>query len=841
MGIRTKNTNHELSAREKLPVDVEALKESGTSAEEVLESNTPEAEVNAIAEEAKEEAVEEVLNELSEGKALADDSIPAQEEIAENTVEDNEEEEEASVTELKENPVLGDNEAGNNLDTSSIQGESDDELSGITEAQTEDGTKEEQSSVEEADNETSKGVLEAKSDIEKASPVDDNDDKESTVEIVQEDIVSEGENSVVEETETETEEDKGELVNEGTKESEEERKETLVRFQQLNNIDPESKLSVVKEVLVSEQDDEENPGAIEPEKQERSKDLSSKSNEVQEKAVTSPEKKAKAGAKKTKKASQKADKSLSLSKPGYFVSPHQRIEVSALSHAVIQAKKANSGATKMSLGSFELVDSGKEDKDSSSIYTHIPQSVLPEIKFFMTDKQHIELGKPITLSWEVLNALKVEIDNGVGEVTDWGMVKVYPDENITYTLRAVSLAGETSRKIKLKLPKPEIEYFRAAENEILIGFPTILHWSIRNAAEIYIDKGVGSVDPGQSFTEAYFQVPGQCTLTAGNKSGETSYTIELALSLPEIHFFEATNPTILQGETNALHWEVSNATAVYIDQQIGEVTDTNRVEVDADKTKVYTLTAVNHRGSTQKTTRLVLPPPKILYFEPSSELVMEDQQAIKLSWEVENAYSVSLDNEIGDVTNRTSVIVRPNKAVTNYKLTARGHSGIATKEVQLTMFPIPVDNNLLKSLDEEKKLEYSAKNSIRGKGNLGMDNFDLDAALEEMQDELETTMNDFKKKMKEAKKKNRSKGFSAPPKPSRPELSHHNATDPLLQAEEVLNGASEEHTDSPVIPKEYKKIELTEDMLSLEKPKIREEASKIYKSILNKIKNKLKP
>jgi hypothetical protein len=64
--------------------------------------------------------------------------------------------------------------------------------------------------------------------------------------------------------------------------------------------------------------------------------------------------------------------------------------------------------------------------------------VKPNIVYFTANPSTIKLGVKSTLSWEVTDATKVEIDVGIGLVSGTGSIEVSPSETTTYTLTATN-------------------------------------------------------------------------------------------------------------------------------------------------------------------------------------------------------------------------------------------------------------------------------------------------------------------------------------------------------------------------------------------------------------------
>ena len=169
--------------------------------------------------------------------------------------------------------------------------------------------------------------------------------------------------------------------------------------------------------------------------------------------------------------------------------------------------------------------------------------------------------------------------------------------------------------------------------------------------------------PDKHFLEAYFDESGPVCLTAINSSGEISETLEIFLPPPEIHEFSAQTPAIKLNNPSILFWEALNAAQLTLEPEIGDVSSYNRAEVFPDRTTTYTLMASNKSGVAFADFELVLHPPKIIHFSADSELSTEGRSVI-LYWEVENAYMLMIDREIGDVSNRNEIKVKPKEAIT---------------------------------------------------------------------------------------------------------------------------------------------------------------------------------
>lgn len=81
-------------------------------------------------------------------------------------------------------------------------------------------------------------------------------------------------------------------------------------------------------------------------------------------------------------------------------------------------------------------------------------------------------------------------------------------------------------------------------------------------------------------------------------------------------------------------------------------------------------------------------PIKILCFTADKQKVIETEK-VMLKWDAENASSISISPDVGDVTGLRSVIVCPNKP-TVYRLTARNELSVAEETVTICVQPLPI-------------------------------------------------------------------------------------------------------------------------------------------------------
>jgi len=80
---------------------------------------------------------------------------------------------------------------------------------------------------------------------------------------------------------------------------------------------------------------------------------------------------------------------------------------------------------------------------------------LPEISDYRVTPAGIDLASSAIISWDVKNAVSVNIDHGIGEVAASGQASVSPRYSTTYKLTAVNPVGTRTRFITLVVVAPQ--------------------------------------------------------------------------------------------------------------------------------------------------------------------------------------------------------------------------------------------------------------------------------------------------------------------------------------------------------------------------------------------------
>ena len=177
----------------------------------------------------------------------------------------------------------------------------------------------------------------------------------------------------------------------------------------------------------------------------------------------------------------------------------------------------------------------------------------------------------------------------------------------------------------------------------------------------------------------------------GAWSEEISYTLiikDTSSSLPFISYFTANPTNIAQGNSSEINWEVSNASSVIIQPDIGEVALAGTKTVSPTGTTIYTLIAANERGTVNTAIKISVSPeynklPTINTFYASPAIVAPGSSST-LSWNVSNATAVSISPDIGTVSPIGSIMVTP-ADTTDYTIIACNKNGKVDYDINVIL------------------------------------------------------------------------------------------------------------------------------------------------------------
>lgn len=328
-----------------------------------------------------------------------------------------------------------------------------------------------------------------------------------------------------------------------------------------------------------------------------------------------------------------------------------------------------------------------------------PKGPLPDIKYFKASTPVIPAGQATELSWEVIGADEVNIDNGIGTVSNSGRKSISPSETTRYTITATNKAGKSTKSVIVTVNQgmPVVVSFTASPSTVTSGQSVTLKWVVNGATTVRLE-GTGTV-PATGSQVVTPVATTTYTLTATNKAGITTATVTVTMtkgSIPVITGFTATPEAIEEGETVKLEWYVTGADTVTIDKGIGTVPLLGFKEVSPVEDTTYILTATNSAGSTTASVTVTVTSsglPVISSFGAVPVNILSGGSST-LQWTVTRATSVSINQGIGSVALSGSRTVSP-AVTTTYTLTATNENGSVSRSVTVNVGTIspPVINS----------------------------------------------------------------------------------------------------------------------------------------------------
>ena len=164
---------------------------------------------------------------------------------------------------------------------------------------------------------------------------------------------------------------------------------------------------------------------------------------------------------------------------------------------------------------------------------------------------------------------------------------------------------------------------------------------------------------------------------------------------PTVNSFIATPRNLPSGGGEVtLSWDVLDATTITINQGVGEVGSSGSTTVTVDTTTLFTLTASNSQGTTTRNATVLVgsggggeaegDAPTIMSFSADPATLPLGGGSVLLSWVVEGADSLTIDQGIGNVGSVSNTTVSVT-ATTTFTLTATNEAGSTTAETIVTV------------------------------------------------------------------------------------------------------------------------------------------------------------
>jgi phospholipase C len=224
------------------------------------------------------------------------------------------------------------------------------------------------------------------------------------------------------------------------------------------------------------------------------------------------------------------------------------------------------------------------------------------------DKNNVNPGDLVTLTWKTTNATSLTVAPPIGEsddiqVSDSGSVS--PTQTTTYVFTAKGAGGTTqfSMTVNVKTVPPTIT-LTADPTSILAGQSATLSWNSENTTSVTIDGGVGAVSPtGTKVVSPTATTTYTATATGLGGTQTATATVTVATGGQLAVTLTAAPDTITAGQSSKLTWSSQGATSVTLNGTSVSLDGTQQVTPGA--TTQYTAVATDSTGATKSATATV--------------------------------------------------------------------------------------------------------------------------------------------------------------------------------------------------------------------------------------------
>ena len=238
-----------------------------------------------------------------------------------------------------------------------------------------------------------------------------------------------------------------------------------------------------------------------------------------------------------------------------------------------------------------------------------------------------------------------------------------------------------------KGPLPVVKSLKVSPSVIPSGEKATLSWEVSGADTVSLDNDIGDV-PAKGTEDVYPDKTVSYTLTATNGNGSITSDVIITVNpnAPMVKSFTSTPSTIAAGQTATLKWEVSGANTINL-QGVGNVEASGSQVVKPAATTSYTLTATNSAGviTAQVTVTISSSSVPVITSFTATDSDIDQGESTTLEWFVSNATSVSIDQDIGSVSNTLGSRQVSPAATTVYTLTATNSAGSSTLALTVTV------------------------------------------------------------------------------------------------------------------------------------------------------------
>lgn len=340
---------------------------------------------------------------------------------------------------------------------------------------------------------------------------------------------------------------------------------------------------------------------------------------------------------------------------------------------------------------------------------NLGSALKPIILDFSSDPEIINKGQDTTLLWSIAGANKLELDNNLGIVTNETEKQIQPTETTNYTIKASNEQGSVEKQTKVTVLPVNTALKIAEQINNGTGFtggtniPRIGEGSINGVEGVNFKNGelqLENASEGDKKLEFKMWVEPTKAEHKNNPNSiakdtpDISWNITTKLkegliySLEDIVNFQAVNGAldpITQGNYSAL-------LKVEVLDDNGVIKSNGKLKIEQLALELLAPNLTMPKDTNESTVlggeKGEQTVPIIASFIANPSIINEGQKTI-LTWSVSGAESLTIDKDVGDVTNLAEKELAP-RETTTYTLTASNKVGSNQMQTTVTKNEAPI-------------------------------------------------------------------------------------------------------------------------------------------------------
>ncbi|PLX10086.1 MAG: hypothetical protein C0594_05350, partial [Marinilabiliales bacterium] len=303
----------------------------------------------------------------------------------------------------------------------------------------------------------------------------------------------------------------------------------------------------------------------------------------------------------------------------------------------------------------------------------------PQIKLKVSDKQ-VEYGGSINISWKVEKAHVFYCKELNKELPFEGSMQIKPDHDGIYSFVAKKRRKTKTRRIKVHVTRPEIEYFKGSDSisDEGTGF---LYWSVKNASHVKI-QGIADSLPAIGKYELAIDTTREFTILVENSFGIRD---SARITIPIWYEEELHHPNrVMLGQSAFIDFKFKNARFVSRLESKEAFNPSDTIIIKPENREKVSLLVHRNNGLVDTNVFYVdVIIPQIVEFK-GTENIRSGQKA-SLSWKVIGNGRLELKGQKDSLPGIGKIDVFPKKTTT-YTLQYSSHGKIETAKHKVVVY-----------------------------------------------------------------------------------------------------------------------------------------------------------